>query len=74
MTTESIPLRQRTLPQLLERQARLFGSKPLLTIPGAQWTHRDAATRAAARASALRAAGQRSSHNCRDSVARQSHG
>ncbi|HSV47209.1 MAG TPA: AMP-binding protein, partial [Ramlibacter sp.] len=48
---------ERTLPALLERQAQVFGERSLMTIAGGEWLHRDAATVAARRAGALRAAG-----------------
>lgn len=59
MTTEAraIPPAQRTLPALLQRQAELFGSRPLLRIAGRTWTHDDAAAAAASRASAMVQAG-----------------
>lgn len=57
MTIEPLPLMQRTVPRLLQRQAERFGRQPLLSIPGGEWSHADAAVRAAARAGALRAAG-----------------
>jgi crotonobetaine/carnitine-CoA ligase len=53
----ALPPAQRTLPALLKRQARLFGDRPFLSMPGAAWTHRDTAQVAASRAAALRAAG-----------------
>ncbi len=56
-TTESIPIAQRTLPQLLRRQAERFGARPFLRIDGAQWTHADPVVHGAARAGALKAAG-----------------
>lgn len=58
MKTEALlPPRERTLPAMLARQARLFGDRPFLEMPGAQWSHRDAAQVAARRGAALRAAG-----------------
>jgi crotonobetaine/carnitine-CoA ligase len=48
---------ERTLPAVLRRQAERFGARPLLSIAGAQWRHRDAADAAARRGAALRAAG-----------------
>ncbi|EJL77139.1 ATP-dependent acyl-CoA ligase [Variovorax sp. Varisp85] len=53
----AVPPVQRTLPAMLQRQAGLFGSRPLLRIGGDEWTHRDAAQAAAVRAGALAAAG-----------------
>ncbi len=55
--TAVIPIIERTVPRLLQRQAQQFGRRALLAMPGATWTHADAAPRAAARAGALRAAG-----------------
>lgn len=52
-----IPIIERTVPRLLQRQAQQFGRRALLAMPGTTWTHADAAPRAAARAGALRAAG-----------------
>ncbi|ATA56135.1 ATP-dependent acyl-CoA ligase [Variovorax boronicumulans] len=49
----AVPPAQRTLPAMLQRQAALFGSRPLLRIAGRQWTHADAADAAATRAGAL---------------------
>ena len=59
MRTEPDPLppARRTLPAMLERQAALFGDKPLLSIAGRQWVHADARAAAASRAGALAAAG-----------------
>jgi crotonobetaine/carnitine-CoA ligase len=51
------PPGERTLPALLQRQARRFGERPFLEMTGAQWKHRDAAEVAARRGGALRAAG-----------------
>ncbi len=56
MTLELAPA-ERTLPAMLRRQAEVFGPKPLLKLPGAEWTHRDAAAVAAGRGAALQAAG-----------------
>jgi crotonobetaine/carnitine-CoA ligase len=42
---------------MLRRQAERFGSRPLLSIAGGEWRHRDAAGAAARRGAALRAAG-----------------
>ena len=52
-----IPIAQRTLPQLLQRQAERFGARPFLRIGETEWTHDVAIVHAAARAGALRAAG-----------------
>jgi carnitine-CoA ligase len=58
MRTEwQLPPAQRTLPALLERQGRLFGERPFLSVPGAEWRHSDVAVIAAMRGGALRAAG-----------------
>jgi carnitine-CoA ligase len=58
MKTEwRLPPAQRTLPALLERQGRLFGDRPFLSVPGAEWRHADAAVVAARRGGALRTAG-----------------
>jgi carnitine-CoA ligase len=58
MKTEALlPPRERTLPAMLARQARLFGDRTFLEMQGAQWSHRDAAQVAARRGAALRAAG-----------------
>jgi len=48
---------ERTLPVLLKRQAEVFGERPLMTIAGGEWTHRDAPNAAARRAGALRTSG-----------------
>jgi crotonobetaine/carnitine-CoA ligase len=48
---------ERTLPALLQRQARRYGDKPLVAVAGAAWTYRDAMQVAARRGAALRAAG-----------------
>jgi crotonobetaine/carnitine-CoA ligase len=48
---------ERTLPALLNRQAEVFGERPLVTIAGGEWVHRDAPDLAARRAGALHAAG-----------------
>ena len=56
-TEDLLPPRERTLPAMLARQARLFGDRPFLEMPGARWSHRDAAKVAARRGAALRAAG-----------------
>lgn len=52
-----MPAPLRTLPEMLRRQADLFGEQPLLSASGRPWTHRQAAQIAAARAGALAAAG-----------------
>ena len=52
-----LPPSQRTLPAMLQRQAALFGERPLLRIAGRQWSHRDAAHAAGVRAAALARAG-----------------
>lgn len=59
MTSEAraVPPAQRTLPAMLQRQAGLYGQRPLLRIAGRQWTHGDAAQAAAVRAGALAQAG-----------------
>jgi crotonobetaine/carnitine-CoA ligase len=59
MTSElrALPPAQRTLPAMLQRQAVLFGARPLLKVAGRQWAHRDAAAAAAVRAAALAQAG-----------------
>ena len=49
----AVPPAQRTLPAMLQRQAALFGGRPLLRIAGRQWTHADAADAAGTRAGAL---------------------
>jgi carnitine-CoA ligase len=48
---------ERTLPALLKHEAEVFGDRPLMSIAGGEWTHRDASGIAAARAGALRQAG-----------------
>lgn len=59
MTNElvAIPLRQRTLPAMLQRQAAQFGDRPLLRIGAQRWTHREAASAAAASGAALSQSG-----------------
>ena len=52
-----LPPAERTLAAMLQRQAVLFGRRPLLRVAGRQWTHEDAAHAAALRASALSDAG-----------------
>ena len=54
---QPLPPAQRTLPAMLQRQAELFGDRPLLSVAGGSWTHRDAMAAAARRAAALRHAG-----------------
>ncbi|HYF20422.1 MAG TPA: ATP-dependent acyl-CoA ligase [Ramlibacter sp.] len=51
------PPYERTLPAMLRRQASRFGDQPFVSIPGADWTHRDMADVASRRAAALRSAG-----------------
>jgi crotonobetaine/carnitine-CoA ligase len=53
----ALPPRERTLPALLQRGAERFGDRPLVTLGGTSWSHREAAGVAARRAAALRAAG-----------------
>ena len=53
----AVPPVQRTLPDMLRRQAALFGSRPLLRIAGRQWSHSDAAEAAGVRAAVLAQAG-----------------
>ena len=52
-----LPPAQRTVPGLLQRQAAVFGGRPCVSMPGAQWRHDEVADVAARRAGALRAAG-----------------
>lgn len=52
-----LPSRERTLPAMLRLGAERFGERPLVTLAGASWSHRDTAGVAARRAAALRAAG-----------------
>lgn len=52
-----VPLAQRTLPAMLQRQAAVHGERPLLRMAGHRWLHRDAARVAAARAAMLAEAG-----------------
>ncbi|MBP6895686.1 MAG: ATP-dependent acyl-CoA ligase [Pseudacidovorax sp.] len=59
-TTEAdalLPVAQRTLPQMLRRQAERFGDAPGVRIGGQRWGHGEVPHRAAARAGALQAAG-----------------
>jgi carnitine-CoA ligase len=51
--------RERTLPAMLQRQAERFGERPLLSVAGVEWSHRDAAQAAAQTGAALRAVGVR---------------
>lgn len=58
MTTDEgaaspLPPGERTLPAMLQRQAALFGERPMLRIAGRSWTHRDAVQAAGLRAAAL---------------------
>ena len=56
MTSEAVvavPLRERTLPAMLQRQAERFGDRPLLRIGAQRWSHRDAARAASASAAQL---------------------
>ncbi len=59
MTIDMTPFapHERTLPALLQRQAREFGARPCVSIAGASWSHSDIATVAARRAAALQRAG-----------------
>lgn len=58
-TTEcpALPAPERTLPAMLRHAAGRHRERPLLSVAGTSWTHREAADAAARRASALRAAG-----------------
>jgi crotonobetaine/carnitine-CoA ligase len=53
----ALPPRERTLPAMLQRAAERFGDRPLATLAGVSWSHRETAGVAARRAAALRAAG-----------------
>ena len=53
----AVPAAERILPDMLRRQAALFGSRPLLRIAGRRWSHADAAEAAAVRAGVLAQAG-----------------
>ncbi|MDH6590752.1 crotonobetaine/carnitine-CoA ligase [Variovorax sp. TBS-050B] len=53
----SVPPAARTLPDMLRRQAALFGARPLLRIGDRRWSHAGAAGAAAARAGVLAQAG-----------------
>jgi crotonobetaine/carnitine-CoA ligase len=57
VTGSILPPAQRTLGAMLERQAAMFGDKPLLRMAGRQWSHRDAAQAAGMRAAVLSGAG-----------------
>ncbi len=48
---------ERTLPQMLRRQASLFGGQTCVSAPGASWRHDELCGVAARRGAALRAAG-----------------
>ena len=52
-----LPPNERTVPAILRRQKTLFGERPCVSIPGAEWRHGDLAGVAARRAGALRIAG-----------------
>ncbi len=52
-----LPPAARTLPGLLRFQAERWGTRPLLSLDGHEWTHADPARIAAQRASTLQAAG-----------------
>ena len=56
---DALPLSERTLPALLQRQAERFGERPALTLAGAEWRHADAAVEAARVGAAFRTAGIR---------------
>lgn len=51
------PVRERTLPRMLQHQAGRQPDAPLLTIGGTRWTHADAVRAAATRAALLQAEG-----------------
>ena len=53
----ALPPRDRTLPAMLQHAAERFGDRPLVTLAGVSWSHRETAGVAARRAAALRAAG-----------------
>jgi len=53
----ALPPRERTLPAMLQHAAERFGDRPLVTLAGVSWSHRETAGIAARRAAALRAAG-----------------
>src|SRR5690606_10269086 len=52
-----LPDAERTVPRLLERQARRYGDKPLVVHGGATWSYRAAVERAARAAGAMAARG-----------------
>jgi len=52
-----LPDAERTVPRLLERQARRYGDKPLVVHGGATWSYREAVERAARAAGAMAARG-----------------
>jgi crotonobetaine/carnitine-CoA ligase len=52
-----VPPAERTLPKMLARQARRFGDRACVAMPGAEWRHAELAGVAARRGAALRAAG-----------------
>ena len=51
----ALPPGERTLPAMLRHAAERFGDRPLVTLAGASWSHREATGVAARRAAALRA-------------------
>ena len=51
-----LPSHERTLPAILQHAAERFGDRPLVTLGGVSWSHRETAGIAARRAAALRAA------------------
>ncbi len=53
----AVPLLERTLPALLQRQAMRFGERPFLSIGATRWRHGDAAVAAARVGASLRRAG-----------------
>ena len=53
----ALPPRERTLPAMLQHAAERFGDRPLVTLAGVSWSHREAAGIAARRAAALRETG-----------------
>jgi len=53
----ALPPGERTLPAMLRHAAERFGDRPLVTLAGVSWSHREAAGIAARRAAALRANG-----------------
>ncbi|KTT24118.1 ATP-dependent acyl-CoA ligase [Pseudacidovorax intermedius] len=52
-----LPVPQRTLPQMLRRQAQCFGDAPAVRLGDQRWRHAELPRRAAARAGALQVAG-----------------